>query len=249
MRRRIERNTSRRDDMNENNLNKNIDSKSKSDSNSNSKRAVTSTGHYAGLQTGESFGAKERALKTQRDLDMQGVDRALSGEQAETIYRDRISGRKKTDMVGDFMREAAVKEGKKLKLQQAQQAWRGGAVQKEEVLAARRELEEVALEPFARGIDDVKLEDMKKEVIRDGDPMAEYFLQQQQQEDGVRGVEVVKRPVYRGPAAPANRFGVRPGYRWDGVDRGSSYERKILTRDSMKASDKEDAYKWAVSDM
>ena len=42
-------------------------------------------------------------------------------------------------------------------------------------------MEEIALEPFARTIDNARMETRKKEVIRDGDPMAEFFLKKQEQ--------------------------------------------------------------------
>jgi len=57
------------------------------------------------------------------------------------------------------------------------------------------------------------------------------------------------RPKYSGPPAPPNRFKIPPGYRWDGVVRGTNWEEKILLKKNAVVADNEDAYKYAVADM
>jgi pre-mRNA-splicing factor CWC26 len=211
-------------------------------------------------------GRTEKELKAQRDKELAHADPSLLGAAAETVYRDRKG--KKLDMLNEFMRQQAVREGKEVKLAQAQAEWGRGTVQKQEAEAARRELEEIAAEPFARTVDNPRLEAMRKEAIRDGDPMAEYFLKKrEQEEDGERArgggdhggagagagaggpPGKPRKPKYKGPVGLPNRFGILPGYRWDGVDRGNMYEKKVLTRVNDRSALKEDEYKWSVSDM
>ena len=220
------------------------------------RRKKTASGHDAGLQTGAGFGRTERDIKAQRDKAMKDGDPALMGEGQETVYRDKKG--KKLDMLNEFMRQQAVNEGKNFKIDKAQNEWGKGTVQKEEVEALRQELVDVASEPFARTIDNPRMEAMRKEIIRDGDPMAEYFARKKEKDDSVkartesssgREVLVVAKPIYKGPVGAPNRFRIRPGYRWDGIDRGNKYEHKILTKSNDRTALKEDEYRWSVSDM
>jgi pre-mRNA-splicing factor CWC26 len=57
------------------------------------------------------------------------------------------------------------------------------------------------------------------------------------------------KPLYSGPTPPPNRFHIRPGYRWDAIDRGNGFENILLKKLSDRSSFKEDEYRWAVSDM
>jgi hypothetical protein len=57
------------------------------------------------------------------------------------------------------------------------------------------------------------------------------------------------KPLYSGPTPPPNRFHIRPGYRWDAIDRGNGFENMLLKKMSDKNSFKEDEYRWAVADM
>jgi pre-mRNA-splicing factor CWC26 len=223
------------------------------------RRKKTASGHDAGLQTGAGFGRTEKEIKDRRDEEMKSGDPSLQGADQDTVYRDRKG--KKLDMLNEFMRQQAVREGKEFKIEKATTEWGKGTVQKLEVEALRQELLDVASEPFARTIDNPRMEAMRKEVIRDGDPMALYFAKKKEKEledeksragsheDGVESVLVPKKPSYKGPIGAPNRFRIMPGYRWDGIDRGNKYEHKILTKANDRTALKEDEYRWSVSDM
>lgn len=126
-------------------------------------------------------------------------------------------------MLNEYMRQEAIREGREAQLKEQEYEWGRGAVQKEEVIKRREAFEEIKAEPFARTVDDPKLEAMRKQAIRDGDPMAAYFQQKQQQQPQGGGRAKPAKPIYKGPPPPPNRFGIRPGYRWDGIDRGSGW--------------------------
>jgi pre-mRNA-splicing factor CWC26 len=92
---------------------------------------------------------------------------------------------------------------------------------------------------------------MLLQAIRDGDPMADYFNSKAAKATERVAVETGKplKPVYRGPAAPPNRFHIRPGYRWDAIDRGNKFESDLLKKLNHSGSMKEEEYRWSVSDM
>ena len=213
------------------------------------KMTKTASGHNAGLQSGKDFGETEKDLKRKRSEELKGIDPTLLGASVETVYRDKKG--KKLDMLTEFMKQQAVTETKKAKIEEAQYEWGKGSVQRENVELARKELDEIAEGPFARTIDDPKLEMYKKSIIRDGDPMAEYIREKEEalQAQHASKVGIIQKPVYKGPAPPPNRFGIRPGYRWDGIPRGNGFEHKLLTRGNDKAALREDEYRWSVSDM
>lgn len=57
------------------------------------------------------------------------------------------------------------------------------------------------------------------------------------------------KPKYRGPLPAPNRFGILPGYRWDGISRGTGYESRRLIRMNITKMRKQQAYMWSVADL
>lgn len=75
------------------------------------------------------------------------------------------------------------------------------------------------------------------------DPMLEYFRQKEREKCDLKG-----KPIYRGPYPP-NRYNIRPGYRWDGVDRSNGFEKKLIEKSAAKIAGEEESFRWATRDL
>ena len=115
-----------------------------------------------------------------------------------------------------------------------------GKVQRQKDLQLYHERELLKQGTFARSIDDA--DQYKKEIIREGDPMAAAAARNMDSNGSLKR-------VYKGPQPKPNRYGIRPGYRWDGVDRGNGFEDKVLAMLYGKGHKKEQMYKYSCSDM
>ena len=213
---------------------------------------LTVSGHVPGLQTGDSFRQHEARVRSEKEAALSRVKPELAGKDAETTYRDR-KGRK-LDMLTEFMRQQAVAQGKEVQLERARVEWGKGTVQKQSAESAARELEILADEPFARTVDDPRTEALRKQELREGDPMAEYFANKRRAEEeaggtGAGGQPRPRKPIYKGPAPPLNRFNILPGYRWDGNDRGSGWEGRLLKALNDRKSLKSDGQAYLMQDM
>lgn len=191
------------------------------------------SGAAAGLQTAADVArATERARRAER---ARAADGAGSGQHAETVYRD-AAGR--VISVADARAaQAAKEEAARVKEVQEREAL-GGAVQARERAERRERLGEAKFMGVARYRDDEEMNEEMRGRERWGDTMAGV----------VRGKGRGKAgKVYEGGFAP-NRHGVRPGWRWDGVDRGNGFERKWFEARSKKQGREQMEYEWQMDE-
>ena len=121
--------------------------------------------------------------------------------------------------------------------------WNRGEAQ---LRAQQERCEEVQREmgkAFARTAEDQDMNAMLKGKIHHDDPMLQYLTQKKEIKN-----TGPKKPVYQGPF-PANRFNIRPGYRWDGVDRSNGFEQECFKKAASNVAIEEDAYKYCAEDM
>lgn len=139
-----------------------------------------------------------------------------SGKGQETIYRD-ASGR--------IINIAMQRQEARKKMEEEEEKKRQvvelnkGDVQLVRQAERKRELEDAKYLTLARYADDKELNEDMKDQDRWNDPAAAFLTNKK------RGVSRTGKPLYKG-AAPPNRFGILPGYRWDGVDRSNGFEKK-----------------------
>jgi len=94
-------------------------------------------------------------------------------------------------------------------------------------------------------LDDEKLNQEYRDAVRFGDPMA-HLLAKRLEKKKNKGKS--KKKEYTG-FCPPNRFGIRPGYEWDGVDRSNHYEANLYTLINERGAQEEIALKYAQEDM
>eukprot|EP01135_Chromosphaera_perkinsii_P001008 Nk52_evm22s156 gene=Nk52_evmTU22s156 len=190
-------------------------------------KVLLSSGARAGLQSGEDARKEAERLRSSQKERYERADPELLGRGAETVHRDKSTGKKLDAKLEKLkQREAEAEEAAKM---EKYMKWGKGVVQqsdKEKRLAD--DLYE-ASKPFARGVDDEDREALLKGEDRDGDPMANYFAKKKaKKKRRKRDDDEFEFPPYTGPMGPPNRFNIKPGHRWDGVDRSNGFEKEYF---------------------
>ena len=219
-------------------------------------RVKMASGATSGLHSGQSFRNEQRDLRRADAAALSTVDAAALGAGASTVYRD--SAGRAVDVAAEFAKQAAREAAKAAAKVVEKFEWGTGAVQKAQLVADATELAKVSSAPFARRVDDADLESMLKSQRREGDPMAGMLAPPANRSSGTAAAAATSalsaaaatgKPLYSGPEPPPNRFGIRPGYRWDGCDRGNGWEAKIVANRNRKVARGERQYAYATADM
>ncbi|KAL0410584.1 UNVERIFIED_CONTAM: Derlin-1 [Sesamum latifolium] len=164
----------------------------------------------------------------------------------------------------EFLKSQKKELKKEEKPKEIKLEWGKGLAQKREAEARLQEIEKEKDKPFARGRDDPDLDAMLKERLRWGDPMAHLVKKkhlesvlpdlgdnEKMKESGfIIPQEIPSHSwIRRGLDAAPNRYGIKPGRHWDGVDRSTGYEKELFKRMNEKRATEREAYLWSVSDI
>lgn len=191
-------------------------------------------GTHAGLQSAA-------AVKRQYEKRKREEKEAWEREQGkhgqvpeETVYRD-ATGRR----IDISMRRAEAKKelDEKARKEREEKEMQKGDVQRLERERRKEALDEARFMPVARTVDDVDMNEELKERERWNDPAAQFLSRKE------KGKSVSGKPLYMGAAAP-NRYGIRPGHKWDGVDRGNGWESERFKAMNRTSRNKDLEYNW-----
>ncbi|KAL8792827.1 MAG: hypothetical protein Q9195_004556 [Heterodermia aff. obscurata] len=200
--------------------------------------AKMQSGAHAGLQTAEQVTRQLRKQQAEERARFMADDAVHGVTSQETIYRDasgriiniamkRAEARKKAE-------EEAAKAAAELEAQK-------GDVQRAASAKRKEDLREAKYMPVARHVDDVEMNEELKGKDRWNDPAAGFIAKKAQ------GKSVTGKPIYKGAAMP-NRYGIQPGHRWDGVDRGNGFEKEYFAAQNKKRNLKELDYAWQMDE-
>ncbi|SCO56104.1 related to Pre-mRNA-splicing factor CWC26 [Fusarium fujikuroi] len=206
--------------------------------------AKMSDGTHAGLQSAATVSAQ---LKRRQREEREEFERHRKSKEEETIYRDATGRRIDISMKRAEARRAAtaaaVEAEEKERL--AKDALKGD-IQLEEARKRREKLQDAKLMSFARTADDEEMNQELKDQERWNDPMMQFMAEKKQTGTG-QSKKSKRKPVYAG-AAPPNRYAIKPGYRWDGVDRGNGFEAERFKALNRRERNKGLEYSWQMDE-
>jgi len=202
------------------------------------KMSKTLDGKRAGLQRAGDLKTELEEIRRKEARMFDKMDSSVSGRFAETKVRGRLAEAEEKKRLEAEKKE--VPDHIKEKFKQ----WNKGVKQVKSSMAMLEDNLYEMSKPLTRTENDVDRETLLKEQEREEDPMLKYIQKKKEKSLG----RVKKLPKYTGPQPPANRFGIWPGYRWDGVVRTNGFETKLLTKDIKKNLEENEAYKWSYGD-
>jgi pre-mRNA-splicing factor CWC26 len=212
-----------------------------------------------GLQTAEDSARLEAAARARRAIDTKVSKGLRKAEAEETVYRDATGRRIDISMK---RAEARAAEQEKLRQERREKEEAMGEVQRREKEEKKQAVEEAKFLGVARYADDEGMNEEMKGVGRWGDPMAGYVSEKKAvaAAEGTtlrdeRGDETTSTTMARGQrkkeyqgAAMPNRYGIRPGWRWDGVDRGNGFEKEWFQARGRKSRNENLEYQWQMDE-
>lgn len=196
------------------------------------------SGARAGLQTAEQTAVMVAEQERRKKLEAAKYkDRPQ--ESQETIYRD-ASGR----IINVAMKRAEARRVEQEKREKEEKAKEDlmGDVQRQERETRKQQLQEVRAMPLARTAEDESLNEELKARQRWDDPAAQFLTNTKGS-----GTSATGKPLYRGAFQP-NRYGIRPGHRWDGVDRGNGFEKEWFASRNKKGRIESLEYQWQMDE-
>ena len=221
------------------------------------------SGARAGLQTAADTEAMELEVERLKNAELKAAKlqskkgyRDYVEPEEQTVYRDATGRRIDVSMK---RAEARAAEQERLRQEKKEKEDAMGEVQKQEKERRKQDLEDARFFGVARHVDDEKMNEELKDVVRWDDPMAEYMASKRAEEKGGVGGAVTRggagrgggggdgRKVYKG-AAPPNRYGIKPGWRWDGVDRGNGFEKEWFQARGRKSRNENLEYQWQMDE-
>ncbi|GAB7349885.1 hypothetical protein MBLNU459_g0578t1 [Dothideomycetes sp. NU459] len=200
-------------------------------------------GAMAGLQTAEQVAAalKKREKAEKKAMKDMGLD--PTGKAQETIYRDASGRIINVAMKRAELRRQAEEEERK-KAEELEN--RRGDVQRREREARKQELEDAKHMTLSRYADDEQLNAEMKERERWNDPAARFLSKSTGSSKSGKATARGKK-TYLGAFEP-NRYGIRPGHRWDGVDRSIGFEKKWFDARNQQQNIKDLKYAWQMDE-
>lgn len=208
-----------------------------------SRMTKTLDGKASGLQDAKTLKRENDEFKARQDKQFHEMRPEMSGRDADIVIRDR-RGRNK-EFEGDVETERQKAEAEEAR-KKVYDRWGKGLKQIDDLEKRFQEHMHEASKPLARAADDSDLQEHLRNQERLDDPMLEYMRKKKDEDSKKKGVQV--KPKYLGQF-PDNRFNIRPGYRWDGVDRSNGFEKKYFNMISSKKSLEEEAYRYSTEDM
>lgn len=197
------------------------------------------TGARAGLQTAAQTAAMVADQERQRKAEAALYKKKPDSEGQETIYRD-ASGR----IINVAMKRAEARKAEQAQREKEEAAREAllGDVQRQDREARRQQLQEAKTMPVARTVEDEPMNEDMKAQQRWNDPAAGFLTK-----STGGGVSGTGKPLYRGSFQP-NRYGIQPGHRWDGVDRGNGFEKEWFASRNRKGRIESLEYQWLMDE-
>ncbi|KAJ1658552.1 Pre-mRNA-splicing factor cwc26 [Dispira simplex] len=201
-------------------------------------KPVVPTRTTYGLQTAAQLHKEKANLALHRQQLMASLDTSVTGRDAATVYRTKTG--KVSDMAAQRAEEAVRRRHEEERLMQHME-WGKGLVQKQDQELKAKRLEDEESRPLARYANDQELNRELSQRTRWNDP-ATKFLQG-------KSTRKSRYPVYQGPTPSPNRFGIQPGFRWDGVDRSNGFESNHFSTQNSRIVSAERDYVYSTEDL